>query len=318
MIDAINKQSLVFFGNEKLSSATDYDEAPILRALLENGYEIEALIIKNQKTQSRRAKRLAISGLARKYGVNIVETNTGDDLAKAITTLKARLAILASFGLVLSKQILQHFPLGVINVHPSLLPAHRGATPIESAILKGDAETGVSLMKVGERLDAGAIYAQERLAIGKGESKLELTQKLGELGAAMLVKNLPLILQQQLQPQPQTEAGATYAPAIVATDVLNFKQHSADYLQHHIRAFNGCPNNKFSLNDRIVEIKLASVAECAPDQPDIYLNGVDRSIRVRCQYGCLKIDKLQPAGRNEMSAADFVNGFYREIPVQTT
>ena len=141
-------KSLVFLGNECLSSSPHYDRAPVLQALLDEGYEIEALIVKNKGTRSRTSQHPAILRLAGEYGLNIVKVATPEDLAAAVKPLTSRLAVLASFGLILKDEILQRFPLGIINIHPSLLPAYRGPTPIEQAIVNGDKKTGVSLMRV--------------------------------------------------------------------------------------------------------------------------------------------------------------------------
>ena len=306
-------KSIVFFGNECLSSAKDYNETPIMQTLLSQNYNIEALIIKNKETKSRASHRPGILDLAEQHSINVVKINTTKDLEEAIVGLNSRLAVLSSFGLLLCEKVLRHFSLGIINTHPSLLPAGRGPTPIENAILKDDRETGISLIKISQELDAGDIYAQEKLSIQTDESKLSLTKRLGALAGCMLAKNLPLILKQQLEPSPQDHAKATYTSAIETGGVLDFKQYPANYLQCHIRAFKGCPNNKFKLKQQIVEIKSAKATKLSDQKEPFSYDKQKKLIYIRCESDYLAVAQLQPANRNTMSACDFVNGFYQEL-----
>ena len=304
-------RQVVFFGNERLSSATDYDRAPILQALLKEGYKIEALIVKNNETRSRAAHEPAIIRLATEHGLNVVRVRTAVELQAIVTQLTARIAILASFGMLLSDRVIQQFPLGIVNAHPSLLPAWRGPTPIESALLNGERETGVSLMKINSEFDAGDVYAREKLAVGKNENKLNLTIRLGELAADMLARNLPLILEQRLQPRPQDHSQATYGYPIESAPALQFEQHSADYLERHSRAFAGCPNNKFMLCEQTVEIVSAAAVSRPQQTIPLAYDRVDKLLYARCRQGCLAISRLHPQNRNEMTATDFANGFCR-------
>ena len=284
-----------------------------MRTLLAENYNIEALIIKDEETRSRSQRRLAILDLAQEHSLNVVQINNSKELEEVVVGLKSCLAILASFGFILHEKILQHFSLGLVNIHPSLLPSHRGPTPIESALLKGDLETGISLMKISEELDAGDIYAQSKLSIKTNEDKLSLTERLGVLASQMLAENLPLILKQQLKPRPQDNQRATYTSTIKSKDILSFEQYSADYLQRHIRAFEGCPNNKFKFKQQIIEIKSAQAIKLANQKPPVSYDKQKKLIYIRCQKDYLAVKHLQPANRNVMSASDFVNGFYREL-----
>lgn len=310
---ARGSRRIVFFGNERLSSAKNYDRAPILQTLLDEGYEIEALIIKNNTTQTRAANKLAVLKLAAERNLNVVKVKTASELQTIAAQLTSEAAILASFGKLLGDEVIRQFPLGIINAHPSLLPAYRGPAPIENTILNGDQETGVSLMKIDSGLDAGDIYSQNRLKVDKNETKLGLTIKLGALAADMIAKNLPLILEQQSQPQPQDHSQATYSQAIKATPALQFEQHSADYLQRHLRAFAGCPNNKFMLCGQTVEIIVASAVNCRQLAAPLAYDHAEKLLYARCQQGYLAIKRIHPQNRSEMAASDFVNGFCQGI-----
>ena len=306
-------KGIVFFGNERLSSAAAYRRTPIMEALLAAGFEIEALVIKNNETRSRKANPPAVLAAAAARNIDVVKVGTGGELRAAVGKLTSEAAVLAGFGMLLEEEVINRFPRGIVNVHPSLLPVHRGPTPIENAILDGDRETGVSLMKIGPELDAGGIYAQGKLAIKEGESKLSLTERLGDLAGGMITRNLALILEQRLQPRPQDHSRATYSRPIKPAANLKFEQHSAAYLARHIRAFAGCPNNKFDLDGRTVEIISAEPSgRPAQAEPLAYDRSAGR-LYARCRRGCLAIETLRPESRNAMAAADFVNGFIRRL-----
>ena len=306
------KPGLVFFGNERLSSARGYDQAPILASLISQNYNLEALVISGRRTKSRQAKEPAVARLAREHGLSVVEVTTPAELKERIAALKAEFAVAASFGFLIGPASLKHFRLGIVNVHPSLLPLYRGPTPIETALLNGDAQTGVSLMRLEEELDAGGIYAQQRLAIRASETKLSLTSRLGELASRMLADTLPLIWRQELPSRAQNHRLATYTEPIKAGPPLDFQQHDAEHLERHIRAFAGCPNSKFSLNRRLVEV-LEARAESNAGGPDIDYDKPSNSLRIKCRRGQLTVTRLRPAGQRAMSAGDFVNGFYRQL-----
>ena len=302
-------KSVVFLGNEHLSSAADYKQTPILEALLKNGQNVEALIIKRKPAISRQKQHSASLDLAQRYNLTTIIVTDLIELKQALKGFSSDLAVLASFGLLLSQDVLDHFRLGIINVHPSLLPHGRGPTPIESSLLHGETKTGISLIKLNQHLDAGDIYTQTETAILSGETKLSLTKRLGQLAAETLIANLDSIRGGQLKPVAQNEAGASYTKHIKAGEVLNFQEHEAIYLERYIRAFDNCPNNKFLLANEIVEIKSAHLAQ--PEKPpgDIFYIKESKLLYVRCEQGFLAIAELQPNNRNPMSAADFANGF---------
>ena len=309
----MDKPGLVFFGNECLSSACDYERAPILASLLGQNYNIEALIISRRKTSSRQIKEPASLALARKYGLKVVEITAPGELERAATGFQSEFAVLASFGFLISPAVLKHFRLGIVNVHPSLLPLYRGPTPIEAVLLNGETQTGVSLMRLEKHFDTGGIYAQQVLAIESGETKLNLTRRLAELASRMLVDTLLPIWQQKLLSKPQDHSLATYTEPIAASRPNDFKQHAAGYLERHIRAFAGCPNNKFLLNQRMVEILTARAEPDKTGRADVSYDKSSGCLRIRCLKDCLAVERLQPAGRRAMSASDFVNGFYRQL-----
>ena len=304
---------LVFFGNECLSSAADYDQAPILKTLLQENYEIEALILSRRISKSRSVARQALLTAAREHDLQVFDVRNGPELEQTISALESEWAVLASFGLLLSPTVLTHFRSGIINIHPSLLPRHRGPTPIETALLEGDQETGISLMRVEKKLDAGNIYAQAKLAIGKHETKLSLTSRLARLAARLLADKLPLVLKHELAARKQNHNLATYTERITPQPPLDFRNQDAGYWERHIRAFAGCPNNKFQLNDHLVEIQQARTGRNTDTPENVCYDRQRRTLLVKCRVGWLEIGQLKPANRRSMAAGDFVNGFFREL-----
>ena len=307
------KLKLVFFGNECLSSSDDYNRAPIFEALLSQNYNVEALIISQRATKSRSLRHLVILETAQKNNIPVIKIQNTTELEDATKSLQSEIAVLASFGFIITPIVLEHFTHGIINVHPSLLPHHRGPTPIETALLENDQETGISLIRISPELDTGPIYAQKKLDILEQESKLSLTTRLGDLAAQLLIEKLPSIVQKELEPQEQNHSQATSTTAIAPQTPLNFKQYKADYLECHIRAFAGCPNNKFQLNNYLIEIQTARISSNQAERPDVSYDKASQSLYVKCLQGYLEIKQLKPANRKSMTAADFVNGFYRQL-----
>src|SRR5581483_9225315 len=127
-------------------------------------------------------------------------------------------AVLVAFGRIIPQPIIDLFPKGIINIHPSLLPKLRGPTPIETAILDGLTETGVSLMRLEAKMDAGPLYSQQKISLNGDETKLELATKLNKVGAELLINSLPAILDGSLIPKPQNNSKATYTKLITKDD----------------------------------------------------------------------------------------------------
>lgn len=226
-----------------------------------------------------------------------------EDLAE-ITRLKSAHpeapAILASFGVIIKDDLLNLFENtgGILNLHPSLLPKYRGASPIESAILNGDDEFGISIMKLAPAMDAGPIYHQDTLN-GANLSKSELYDHLAALGANWLVKNLFNLP----SPVPQDDSAATYCEKLSrAMSPLDPKHKSAIRLLNEIRAFAGWPKSTYEFFGKECIIHSAHIS-ASNNSP----------LALKCQDGnFLVIDELQPAGKKKMPAKAFINGYGKQ------
>lgn len=304
---------IVFVGNECLSSATDYQQAPILQALLAHNYTIEAVIWRNRPTRSRTTKSLAVAELSIQHNLKTFEITTDHQLATIIPTLQADIAIVVSFGSRIADDLLDYFPCGWLNVHPSLLPQYRGSTPIETALADGATTTGISLMQVSSAIDSGDIYAQASLPIQPLESKLALTTRLGQLGAQTLVTHLPQILQRTLRPVAQDQQQATFTQPIRSRLIDNLQTETATFWERYIRAYLGCPNNRWRLQEQIVAITQAEVATDVNPPAPISYQMATKTLLLQCQQDYLRVHALQPANRAIMTASEFVNGFGRTL-----
>lgn len=295
---AVSKPRLVFFGNERLATAVSTD-APTLRALVGGGFRVEAVVVSHGPAVSRRKRPLEIIDVAHAYHIPVLMPEKLSAATAKLRSLKAEAGVLVAFGRIIPQEILDIFPRGIINVHPSLLPKLRGSTPVETAILNGLKETGVSLMKLTAEMDAGPVYVQKKFALGGTETKSELAQKLLNEGAQMLADNLDSILAGRLKAKIQDETEADYTRLLSAQDgLIDFKEPAED-IERKVRAFAGFPKAKAKLFSRDVIIIKARVADSLSDG----------ELVVKAQPGYIEVTKLiAPSGRS-MSGGDFMRGY---------
>ncbi len=270
-------KTIVFFGNEKLATGVPLVQPIILETVKKAGFVVEKVI----------------SGPLNDLGSH-----------------KSQLAVLAAYGRIIPQAVLDQFPLGIINVHPSLLPAYRGPTPIEQAILDGAVKTGVSIMRLTKGMDEGPIYKQKTIKLTGQESKAELTERLQSLGAELLVEVLPLISNGQLVPRNQPHPDrATYSHKITKEDGTIDWSKPAERLEREIRAYADWPKSSAQLAGKEVIITKAHVVDFSGKPGELELR--DKELLVFCGQGALVIDELKPAGKTKMNAAAFINGYIK-------
>lgn len=293
-----SKTKLVFFGNERLATGVSTD-CPALRALVNAGYDISLIVTSHSEGVSRSKKRLEIADIAHAYHIPITAPEKVSHIAERLRETGAEGAILAAFGQIIPQEILDIFPKGVINIHPSMLPKLRGSTPIETAILNGLEETGISLMRLVAEMDAGPVYAQAKLKLNGSENKLELAVKLSQMGAEMLIKHLNDILTGRLEPKLQDEPEATYSRLLTKKDGLIDFNESAEDIERKVRAFLSFPRTRAKVFDKDIVITKARAAK----------DSGDGELVMKCEPGYLEIlELIAPSGRT-MSGADFKRGY---------
>ncbi len=295
-----SKASLVFFGNERLATAVT-TTAPTLRALIQAGYDIKAVVSSYSQGRSRSARKLEIAAVAKKHNIPLLLPEKVSQITDDIKKFDAGAAVLVAFGQIVPTAVIDLFPIGIINIHPSLLPKYRGPTPLEQAILDGAARTGVSLMKLAPKMDAGPVFAQQELNLSSKETKQELADKLLRLGSEVLIKNLPAILDGSLRPKGQNESEATYSKLLAKEDGSVNWYLPAENIERQVRAYAGFPKSSAKIFGHDVIITKARVAS----------GQNDGDLVMKCQPGWLEIQELTaPSGRS-MSGADFIRGYAR-------
>lgn len=233
------------------------------------------------------------------------------EVQSQLAALAPDLLLVVAYGLILPVAVLGIPRFGCWNVHGSALPRWRGAAPIQRAIAAGDTETGVDLMRMEAGLDTGPVILSRRTAIAAAETGGSLHDRLALLGAELVNEGLRRLLDGTLPPAvPQPAAGVTYAHKLEKAEArLDWSEPAAE-LERRVRAFQPWPIASAELSDEIVQVLGATVAdaEFASAAPGTVL-GADRDgIRVQTGAGVLVLTRLRPAGRNVMSAADFLNG----------
>jgi len=221
------------------------------------------------------------------------------------------LIVVAAFGQILRPAVLDMPRFGCINVHGSLLPRGRGAAPIQAAILEGDAETGITIMKMDPGVDTGPMLAQGALQILPDDNAYSLGLRMAELGANLLVETLPLYLSGALQPQPQPETGATYAAMLKKEDGRLDFSLSAEILARRVRAFYPWPGAYTIWQDQPLKIIRAHPAPAAGANRSLPAGSLvqqDGLPGIACAGDLLVFDEVQPAGKKPMPGKVFLNG----------
>lgn len=217
--------------------------------------------------------------------------------------------VVAAFGQILRPHVLALPPHGCINVHASLLPRWRGASPIHHAILAGDAQTGISLMRMDAGMDTGPVYIKEAVSILPSDTAASLHDRLAALGAVMVHEHLEDILAGRLTPEPQNEADATYAPLIKKEDGWLDWTASAEQLARRVRAMTPWPGAATTWQGRQLKILRANVAPAPnPTAPPGTVFADDGGAIVQTGVGGLSLLRVQLAGRNASPIAAFLRG----------
>ena len=295
---------------------------PSLKKLIEAGHQILAVFTQPDRPVGRKqiVTSPPVKVFATECGIPVVQPlkiKTAEARPRIEPLFQqADAGIVAAYGRILPDWMLAAPRLGCINVHSSLLPKYRGAAPINWAIAGGEQETGVTIMQMDTGLDTGAMLLQGRTAIGERETTAELTPRLAELGAALLVETLAKLERGELTPIPQNDADATLAPILKREDgQIDWTKTAAEIFnrQRGFTPFPGCYTFLDGQRIELVSIAADTLAETlngnSPLAPGtVYEIGKD-SFAVACGEGTrLRITELQPAGKRTMAARDFLNG----------
>ena len=297
---------VVFFGSPDFA-------VPTLRLLLESRWRPVAVVTQPDRPagRGRKPRRPPVAELAAEAGIAVLQPSRLRDpeAVAALAKFEPELQIVTAYGQLLPPSVLDAPRFGTLNVHASLLPRWRGAAPVSAAILAGDRETGATIMLVDETEDTGPILVQRRTPIGDRETGGELSDRLAELGAELLLETLPCWLAGEIEPRAQDASLATRARRVRKEAGRIDWSSSAVQIERQVRAFTPWPGAFTELEGTRVRLAVASaVAELGePGTPGVIVDAGD-AIRVATGDGVLAIERLQRAGKRELSAAEFVRG----------
>lgn len=248
--------------------------------------------------------------LAKQLNLNLQYANSKNQLNELISNLSpnSKLGLVIDYGVIISKQVIDYFPYGIINSHFSILPEWRGADPITYSLLSGQNKTGVTLMSIDEGLDTGPIVATKKINI-ENDTNQSLTRKLIEVSDELLKEQLPLFFEQKIYAKPQDTISniATYSRMLTKADSAINPAKPATLLEREIRAFQGWPASKISINNLQVAITYAEVSEKSLSMGEFSITKY--KLFLGCRIGSLEIVKLKPAGKKEMDVRSFINGY---------
>lgn len=285
-----------------------------LKALVANNYNVVAVYTQPPRPKGRghHATLSPVHAFANENNIPVhhpISLKTEEELA-IFKSYNADLAIVAAYGLLLPKTILDSPKLGCVNIHASLLPRWRGAAPIQRAIEAGDHETGITLMQMDEGLDTGDILAKATLKIENHDTSQTLFEKLQNLGAKCLLENLGDILNGKTKPIAQNKELATYAKKLTKEESLPNPAMPAEILERKVRAFNPWPGAYLNLDNEPIKIIKAMVfSESSSHQPGTWFKNNKGELFVACKNSTLRILELQKANSKTTSAAEFINGY---------
>jgi methionyl-tRNA formyltransferase len=297
-----DQPKIVFMGSPDFALST-------LRAL-HTQYPVVGVVTQPDRAagRGRELKPPPVKMLARELGIPLIQPEKLREPG-AMEQLRAwspDVIVVAAFGQILRQEVLDLPQYGCLNVHASLLPRWRGAAPINAAILHGDQETGVTIMKMDAGLDTGPILSQRSVRIEPNETAGSLFEKLSTLGADLLLDSLPAYLDGEIEPRPQPEEGVTYAGMLKKEDGrLDFSQPAME-LERKVRAFNPWPGTYFDWDGNRLKVHSASigVGEMRAGQRGVYL-GLPS---VGTSENLLVLGEVQPAGKKPMDGKAFLAG----------
>ena len=295
---------IVFFGTPEFAVDS-------LRALLRERFTVAGVVTQPDKPHGRSRSTLVpppVKVAALEAGLPVLQPArpVGDLFLAGLRRLEPDLGVVVAYGHILRREVLDTPPRGMINVHASLLPRFRGAAPIQHAILAGDRETGISIMRMEEGLDSGPVLHRTAMPVGEGETAGTLTPRLAALGATALVEALSLLSAGSVKLQPQDESRVTYAPKITRDAARLDWGREAILLERQVRAFDPAPGAWTMLDGAPVKL-FGATAAVGSGEPGTVLSASDRLV-VAAGSGAIAVREAQPAGRIRLTVEDWVRG----------
>lgn len=296
----------------------DFAVAP-LQKIIDSGYEVVGVITQTDKPQGRKGILTPppVKTLAEKYGIPVLQPTKIREEVERVKSLGGDILVTCAYGQILTQAVLDCFPKGVWNIHAGLLPKYRGASPIQSCIINGERETGVSIMKTELGLDCGDLLLVERTEITDSESYGELSDRLSILGAKLIVRALALLERGEYTLTPQGEEGVGIVRKISKEQAAVDFSKGCREIVDLVRGMNPSPVAYATLNGEKVNIYRAERATLTEEEQaaaafaqtgEVLSDKPKRGLLVKCKDGVVKLLEVQAAGGKRMSGGDFVNG----------
>jgi len=295
----MKKQKIIFIGTSQFA-------VPALKSLFENNYNIIAVITLPDKPVGRKQEVIPtpIKRAAEKYKLLILQPEKISDLKSKIINLKSDLIIVSSYGKIIPKSILDIPSFGCLNIHPSLLPKYRGASPIQTAILNGDKKTGITIILMDEKMDHGPIISQIKIDIKPAENYEYLEKRLSQESGAFLIKIMPQYLSNKIKPQKQDENKTSYTKILSREQGEIDLSKSAIEIERKVRAFYPWPGTWLYLNKKRIKILKAKAIKKA------------QKASMKTGRGFLLLKIVQPEGKKPMTGEEFFRGYLDRLDLK--
>lgn len=292
----MNKTKVIFFGSFEFAVGTMEKLARL------KDYEIVAVVTNPDKSSGRKKtlSQSPVKSTALALGLEVLQPEKlrdNEDFFSELKKLKADVGIVVGYSKILPPEVIAIPRLGMLNIHPSLLPKYRGPSPVVATLLNGESNTGVTIMKIDEEMDHGPILAKDELDIGPKETAGDIYKKLFELGTDLLIETLPGYVSGKVIPQNQDHPKATFSKMIKTEDAEIKPNDTIEQAINKIRAFNPEPGAYMNLEERVKVFEAEGSYDERYGWPSIKL-----------EDGYLILKKVQPAGRKSMSGADWLRG----------
>lgn len=293
---------IVYFGTEDIS-------LPTLQALIDSDqYDVVGVVTKPDSARGRghHVDSPAVAKLARQHNITCLQPSKLRDVTELLGSLQADVGALVSYGKIIPQDVIDIFPHGIANFHPSMLPVYRGPSPIETAIMHGDSFTGLTLMALSKDMDAGDIYYQEKVAIGPDDTADQLYDRFGRRGAELMVEKLDQIVAGQLTGTPQDDNLAIYCHMITKDDgILRPDVMTARECYNRLRALSQWPKCRISIADHEVIVAKAKPLDNfqGDSWPDVIPCQDDSAIQI--------LEIINPKSGRRMSVTDYLNGLHK-------
>ncbi|MEO1768598.1 methionyl-tRNA formyltransferase [Candidatus Enterococcus ferrettii] len=303
---------IVFMGTPAFS-------VPVLEGLLAENYEIAAVVTQPDRPVGRKKTitPTPVKAAAVKQGLLVLQPEkiNGSPEMEKIAQLAPDLIITAAFGQFLPEKLLQIPRLGAVNVHASLLPKYRGGAPVHYAIMNGEKETGVTIMEMIKKMDAGGIYSQRSIPITKQDDVGTMFEKLSLVGKELLLETLPQIINGEIAPNPQNEAEVTFSPNITREQEAIDWSKTAEDVDNQVRGMHPWPiafTTYEGIRWKIFKTELT--AETTTAEPGTIVLRTKKDLQIACGNGSvLAIHELQPAGKAKQAVQAFLNGSGKQV-----